>query len=325
MANPTSDSRRRRLGAYVLSACLLLPASAAAKDGPSDIDRDAARTLVQQGDAKVEEGNFRAALEAYRRADDIMGVPTTAIEVARMHQELGELVAAYGAYQRAVQYPERKGEPAPFTQARQKATKLIDELKPRIPHLELDVDGVPPELDVEVTIDQEVVEAWGRRFPIDPGPHELMITAEGYEPHAETFVLDEGSERKIDVVLEALPNSGVGKTDESANLWPLAITGFSLAGLGLVAGSVAGGLHLSDASTLKDVCPDGVCPPSERGTFDRSRVLAHVSTASFALAGVGAALGVVGLVLSLDEGEKSDEASMMLTFGVGTVGLGGRF
>lgn len=315
------------------SACLvvlglLLTGPALADDGPSQIDRDAARTLVQQGDERVEEGDYRAALEAYRRADDIMGVPTTAIEVGKMHEKLGELVAAFEAYQRAASFPEKDGEPEPFTAARDDARERARKLEPRIPKLELDIDGVDADIDVEVTIDEEVVEAWGRPFPIDPGPHEMVVRAEGYEDYAETFVLDEGSERTIDIAMKAVEKDVVaGPDDEGGDLWPLAIAGFSVAGAGLVAGAVTGALHLSDASTLKDNCTDGVCPIGEQGTLDRSRVLAHTSTASFALAGVGAVLGTIGLVLSLDGGEDdgADDTAVSLQLGPTAIGLSGRF
>lgn len=306
---------------------LLLTGPAFADGGPSQIDRDAARTLVQQGDERVEEGDFRAALEAYRRADDIMGVPTTAIEVGKMHEKLGELVAAYEAYERAADFPKKDGEPKPFARARDDAKKRTRKLAPRIPKLELDIDGVSPDIDVEVTIDEEVVEAWGRPFPIDPGPHEMVVRAEGYEVYAETFVLDEGSDRKIDVAMHALEGGGDAMLQRGgSDLWPLAITGFSVAGAGLVVGAVTGGLALSDASTLSDNCRDDLsCPESERATLDRQRTLAHTSTATFAIAGVGAVLGLVGLVLSLDGDQGADEVSTDLTVGPGSVRLQLRF
>lgn len=315
------------------SACLvvlglLFTGPALADDGPSQIDRDAARTLVQQGDERVEQGDFRAALEAYRRADDIMGVPTTAIEVGKMHEKLGELVSALEAYERAAAFPEKDGEPEPFTVARDSAKERKRELEPRIPKLELDIDGVATDIDIEVTIDEQIVEAWGRPFRIDPGPHEMVVRAEGYEDYAETFVLDEGSERTIDVSMTAVEKDlRTVPDDEGGDLWPLAIAGFSVAGVGLVAGAVTGALHLSDASTLKDNCTDGVCPPTEQGTLDRSRVLAHTSTASFALAGVGAVLGTIGLVLSLDGGEDdgADDTALTLQLGPSVIGLSGRF
>ncbi|MEM6791384.1 MAG: hypothetical protein AAF715_27955, partial [Myxococcota bacterium] len=126
MATRVSGPRRRRgrFGrglalAAIFGVGLTAPGRGfAADEAPSEIDRDAARTSVQQGDERAEGGDFRGALEAYRRADDIMGVPTTAIEVGRMHEELGELVAARAAYLRAAKYPTRAGEPRPVTPAR---------------------------------------------------------------------------------------------------------------------------------------------------------------------------------------------------------------
>jgi hypothetical protein len=96
----------------------------------------------------------------------------------------------------------------------------------------------------------------------------------------------------------------------------MAIAGFSVAGAGLLVGAVTGGLSLSDAATLRDACPDGACPPELSDTLSRRDTLAHVSTASFALAGVGAVLGVVGVVLSVGGDDTPDgDAEAELTVG----------
>jgi hypothetical protein len=300
-----SDARALWLGA----ALALLPGLARAGQ-PNEIDRDAARALVQQGDARAQEGDWQGALEAYRRADDIMGVPTTSIEVGRAALKLGKLVQAKAAFERAARHKPTPGEPAPFTRARSDARRLAKEVAPRIAHLRVSIAGAREGAEIEVAVDEEPVEAWARESPIDPGTHVVVASAEGHEPASETFVLTEGENKELTLRLVPLataapPTPDPVAPDSPGVMWPVAITGFSVAGAGVLIGAVCGGISLSEASTVKDRCDDeGACSPEVADALDRSRTLAHVSTASFVVAGVGAAVGIVGLVLALGEDDK---------------------
>ena len=71
-----------------LASLLIASAASAAEPEPSERDRNIARESVYQGDDFTKRGDFKRALEAYRRANDIMQVPTTAIEVVRVEQPL---------------------------------------------------------------------------------------------------------------------------------------------------------------------------------------------------------------------------------------------
>jgi len=103
----------------------------------------------------------------------------------------------------------------------------------------------------------------------------------------------------------------------------LAYVGFSVAGVGLLVGAITGGISLSQQSTLKDECPDDVCAPEKDDELSTAMTLGHVSTASFVVASVGAALGVIGLFVG---GSGSTEtASIRPYLGPGCAGLKGSF
>ena len=90
----------------VLSAlALALWCHTALGSAPSSPERERARALMDQGDARFEAGAYDAALEAYRAADAIMGVPTTAIEVARVLEKLGRLLQARPPFARWPAFP----------------------------------------------------------------------------------------------------------------------------------------------------------------------------------------------------------------------------
>src|SRR5262249_1001249 len=61
---------------------------------PSAADRETARSLMNEGDAKFDAKNYAQALKAYQGAHAIMGLPSTGYAVARTQAALGQLVEA---------------------------------------------------------------------------------------------------------------------------------------------------------------------------------------------------------------------------------------
>jgi hypothetical protein len=299
--------------------------TAEAKAAPSEIDRDAARTLVQQGDERLAVKDYEGALVAYLRADDIMGVPTTSIEVGRTLLLLGRLVEAHTAFERAAGFPMKEDEPAPFSTARDDAALLIAEIDPRIPTLDIVVEGPMAEA-VELRIDEEVRDRWTEPFRIDPGTHQVVVLADGFERAERSLSVQEGATRHLTIAMvrETAPPPPVTEAS-STSLWPFAIAGLSLAGAGLAVGAVTGGLSLADAADAKEFCnDDGSCTPAAKEPLDRSRTLAHVSTTGFVLAGAGAALGATMLVLIFTD-EEEGRPGAHLVLGPHQVGIRSRF
>lgn len=312
----------------ILTVCsILMMAGHARADEPSQIDKEAARTSLEQGDERMKVEDWEGALEAYRRADDIMGVPTTSIEVGRAALKLGRLVLAYSAFRRAAKYPKKSGEPTPFTAARKEAKKLAKEIKPRIPRLTLEVDGVDPDVEVEVLIDEEPIDAWARPMGIDPGMHAITARATGYEPASRDIVMQEGEKRTVTLELVPLgdmnPDQPISPGDtEDDTWWTVAVVGLTVGGASLIAGAITGGLSLSDASAVKDQCVDNRCPPEAEDQLNRSQTLAHVSTTTLIVGGVAAALGITAIVIASsgdgddEEGDREDreeEASLRIS------------
>lgn len=335
-----------------LTGSLALP-SARAEEGvfrpePTAADKETARGLVALGDEKMAAKDFVAALRAYQGADAIMGVPTTGIEVARAHLALGQLVEARDVLLRVSRFPDKAGEPEAFAKARAEATKLAQKLPERIPSLTVEIRGVEPGTEVELRIDGTTVPAATIGLPrkTNPGRRIITATASGYQAVHTTVQLAEGEQRVLRLNLGAESSSAeAGQTsgtvpetsDEGATstgelAWPVAYLGLAAAGVGVVVGAVTGGISLSIAGDVKEQCSDDACPTSTESDADRSLVLAHVSTASFVVAGVGAVLGAIGLGLALaseEDGTSADESAPTATLepvvGVGFVGLRGSF
>jgi hypothetical protein len=298
----------RRGAARAAAAIALVLVTRADAEQPSDVDRDAARALVQQGDELVAKREYEAALEAYRHADEIMGVPTTAVEVGKTLLLLGRMVEAKTAFERGATHQARPDEPEPFARAREECARRAAELEKHIPTLTVLVAGAEPGVTIAVRLDDKLLQSrTGLR--VDPGRHEVVATAPGYEHTVVTFELADGERRTVDVAME----------EAAPPMWPLAIAGFSVAGAGVIVGAITGGLSLQAAAEVDDLCDDSaprLCQPEAEDVENRRVALGHTSTVSFAVAGVGAVVGVVALVLSLelDDAVGADAGGLSLRF-----------
>jgi hypothetical protein len=112
--------------------------------------------------------------------------------------------------------------------------------------------------------------------------------------------------------------------EESSGTNPLVYIGFGIAGVGVVVGSVTGVMALSKKSSVDEQCVDNRCPPSTHDDIDSGRTLGNVSTIAFVVAGVGAGVGVYGLLAGGGE-PAAEKAGVSPWVGLGSAGVRGKF
>jgi len=323
---------RRALVAWLLGVTTIVAADAVAL-AQTKTERDMARSLMDEGDAKVEKKDLEGALRAYRAAHAIMGVPSTGIEVARTEEKLGHLVEAHKVALEVTRLPVKPGEPKPFTEAREAAKKLASEVELRIPMITVVVQGVPESAPVEVKIDGVLLPSESARAsqPVNPGKHEVSAAATGLPPVSKEVTVTEAQRIKVTLALGDAGASDVGVDKPGRRISPLVYVGFGVGGAALIAGTVTGVLSLSRAGNVAELCPAGTCPNQaaldEATPVNRSAMrLANASNVMFALAVVGAGVGVAGIFLSGGETKKGPEkTSVRLNVGPTGIGLVGRF
>jgi hypothetical protein len=306
--------------AFVIALSLFAPAAMAAPTY-NEKDREAARALMDEGKSRVKSGELARALDAFQKAHDLMHVPTTGLAVARTHYQLGHLVEARELALEVMRHPKEAGEPAVFEGARKQARELEAQLKGRIPTVRIHIRGEPAKRimvdDVEIP-----ASALSEPVPMNPGSRVIAAyTAEGMEAKTQ-IALSEKDAKEIE--LELLP--GKGKADPNAGKTPakkviglsledtapggerttaanvLVFGGFGLAVVGLVAGGVTGGIAFSKADDVKAQCENDICDPKAESDLDSTKSMAMISNISFAVAGAGAILGIVGLALPKTHG-----------------------
>lgn len=242
------------------------------------------------GSATASPPDQGACLEAFGDAQD--------------RREAGELLAAREALRLCA-------EAACPDVVEQKCVQWLGEVEAEIPSL---VVVLPAGVSAEgLTVLVDGVERpdalSGRPVELEPGPHELEHRRDGVSLGTVPVVLAQGERNKrVELTVEATtpaltsppPPAPLPATEESVGISPWLWVGGGVTLVGVVVGAVTGGMALSRASDLDEQCPGGRCPESARSDFDTGQTLSHVSTAGFVVAGVGAVMATVGIVLSLD-------------------------
>ena len=340
----------------LLAATLAISISNLAYAEPSAADKETARGMMNEGRAARDKGDLKAALKAFAAADSLMHVPSTGLELAKAQVAVGQLVEARDTALRVTRIPAQTGEPAPFKTARDAASTLNDELVGRIPSLTIDVKNVPDGMSATATIDGAEVpsEVLGHPRKLNPG-HHVIVAKAGTADGKQEIDIAEKETKEVSIELpaqgaapppptgdEAKPE-GEQPTESSGGGNKLLIFGgFGLAGAGVVAGSVTGLLAMSKASSVKGSsnCQNQngttICNSGADSDISSGKSMATISTVSFIVAGVGAAIGVVGFFVGGGDSAPAakpadapaaDQSSTRIIpwIGLGSAGLNGTF
>jgi hypothetical protein len=316
----------------------------------SDADKATARALAQQGQDALERRDFAVAADRFKRAGELVHVPTLELGLARAQVGLGKLVAAHEVYNRVVRETLPAGAPPAFTRAVADATRELASLEPRIPTVTIVVEGAP---SAKVTLDGAPVPSavLGVGRMVDPGAHTVRAEADGFKPADAAFTVAEHGNQQVTLRLERGPGgvavavpppatpAGAAPPPAGASSAPpspeppasgastrrlIGFVGIGVGGAGLVLGAVAGGLAVSKHASLQSVCTGGVCPLGQASNLDGYHLDSNLATAGLVAGGVLAAAGVV-LVLTAPRSAATASAGVAPVIGAGSIGARGWF
>jgi hypothetical protein len=328
----------------IASVLVLTVAPAAHAAGPSAQEKETARAMMDEGHARRAAGDHKAALAQFQGADAIMHVPTTGLEVAREQVALGLLVEARDTLNALRRRPPAADEPEVFRAAREAALALDHELATQIASLKVTLAGAKDVETVVVAIDALHVPpaALVSPFKVDPGHHVITATTSGGTAREE---IDVRPGQEASVMLTVVPGaplptppsspsspSGVGAESAAASTpgfvpW-LRWGGFGLAAAGLAVGAIEGIRSMSLTNTARNACNGDMCPPGTWNDIDSARSAAMISNVSFAVAGGGAALGLLSFVFRGESAprkraETTTTRPVSLWIGLGMAGIEG--
>jgi hypothetical protein len=320
------------------------PMGVALAQQPSAVDVAQARELFNQGLRLREKGDPNGALEKLKAAHALANTPITGLELGKTYELIAKLVEAREVLLSIGRLPVQPSETARSTAARTEGARLAEDLRPRIPTLTVRITGAPASA-VTVSIDDAPIPSEGLEArPVNPGSHDVSARASSGNPVHASVEVKEGEAR--DVELKIAPASLAMQpppttsslsptTPESPSagsgggLSPVFFAGVGVAGAGLIAGAVTGGLAIGKASSAHSACnsTDLTCTAAGYNDVTSGRTLGNIATVSFIVAGVGAVVGVIGFIISPHNHEDSAAkgASVGPSIGLGGAGLQGTF
>ncbi len=326
---------RSSLAVLVVASCAALASPALAQ---SAADKETARSLMDQGLELREHKDFKGALARLDAADQIMHVPTTALEVARTQEMLGLLVEARDTLARILTAIPTPHEPAQFRAARASAQKLDDALEGRVPAVTVTVSGVAAGATPSLSVDNVAVPAAVIGLPrrLNPGHHVMVATTSTAEGREEIDIR-EGEKKEVTIVLAPvtktpnapqvdLPPPQAPTPPEAHRSYLLPGVAFGVGGAALIVSGVTGVLMLAKQSDLSNTCPNHVCAPSKYSDLDAANTLATISTVGFIVGGVGVAVGVIALLVGKPSvAQTQTQATVQPWIGAGAAGVRGTF
>ena len=317
--------RLRRVACASALGSVVVLASSSARAG----DPAAAREQVKLGYQLAQDGKCEEAIPHFTESLRLDVKAITLINLAACEEKTSKLADALGHWVEARARAQAEGNAA----IEEEAEKKTKALESRVPKLTLAVQNATP--DVEVVRDGVTLGAasMGVPLPVNPGAHTLVVRAKGHDDTSQSITIAEAETKRVELQVGAprkaeavgAPGDGrpaAGTEGEAGKTSPLVYIGFGTALVGVAVGGVTGVLAFGKASTAKDECPNTIdCSQAGKDAVDSGRSLGTISTIGFVVAGVGAAVGVYGLVW----GKPKSSASVAVSVGPMGGGLRGTF
>ena len=149
----------------------------------------------------------------------------------------------------------------------------------------------------------------------------------------ETVKVEEGEKREVSLALIPPPPVVVSKPPDLPKppepdrrlSRALLYTGLTVGGTGLLIGAVTGLTAFVEAGDLKSKCANGNCLPPQHDELSNGLTMGNVSNVAFAIAGVGAAVALIGVLIDPGGSPPGGGPRASAWIGLGSVGVHGAF
>ncbi len=250
----------------ILAAAILLVTSSrpARADSPAE-------ALFQEGRRLLLAGQTDEACSRFTESYAMVASSGTLLNLALCHQTQGKTATAWNEYRAAARLARNQGREDRASVADDKARAL----EAKLARVTTNAVEAAPGLRVATEAGALGEGALGADVPIDPGTHQVIVTAPGHLPWTTTLEVKEGDQLTVDIPrLEAqlLPQAPapVGLTASGGDDGPSAPRRSSLSlylggggAVAVVAGTVIWSVAYAKLQSAKEVCTVG-CTESDR-------------------------------------------------------------
>jgi hypothetical protein len=280
------------------------PGHAPAAPPPGDVGPAQAERLFHEGRAAFKAEHYARALELFRASYAAVPSTATLLNIAFAEERLGRVASAWTHLREVVAA-------LPIGDERQQlAQQQLAAVGTRVPWLRIELAAGAP-TDARVSIDGQPVVSLLEEQPLDPGHHEIEVTAPGRAPRA--YPIDLGEGRRVTLRVEPGPplaRQALAPASRSVPEPELAAPSpapWIVGGVGVAAlatGAITAGIALHERAAAEEACPDpSRCDEEGVGHARTGEILAAVSTATLAVGVAATSAGVVLLLVDDREGD----------------------
>ena len=266
--------------------------------GRAHAQEAAADALFDSARAAMAKADFERACEQFRASDKLDPALGTELNLADCEEKRGRLAGAWELFRTVEEKLDPNDERLAVAHGRARA------LQARVPHLTLTLAAsAPPGSTVRDGNMELGAAAFGLALPMDPGPHQLVVSAPGFGARTFAVQLAEAENRALTVSVGPatqqaaaavpasavpLPARDVSSEHASKRTFGFVLGGVGIAGLGVAA--VSGLVMLDKKDAVKNGCqPDKSCTSGGLNAAHSARSWEIVSNVSWLVG--AAALG----------------------------------
>ncbi len=331
--------------ALALTFCLTGSAVAGA-DEPNAEDRAAAQVLFEAGRQLFDAKDYRAACRKFEESMRLHQATGTQLNLARCYEKEGRFASAWINWVEAKERAALAGQ----TDRVEIAEKRAAALESRVSFITIRVSEPVDGLEVRRDGTSIGSAQWDTKLPVDGGTHVVEVSAPGRKRwRKQVKVKREGAHVVVRVpALEPAsappqptaeprpapaPLPSPGPTDEPPEdegvdaklVSGIVLTVLGAGGLGVGIGFGVAAMSKNDESLTHCPTSPGQCTADGVALRQDAFTFAHVSTAGFAVGGVGLLAGLILIGTSFADGGSPREASVMLVPVPSGLGVGGRW
>jgi hypothetical protein len=301
------------LASIALVSCLTATVPASAQDAAAS---RAEQLFVDGRDAR-DRGDHATACSKFGESLALVKRASTLVNLAICAEKLGKLTAAMAYANEALAM-------LPATDERVATAKeVLERATQRVATVTLALPGGAP-ADVRVTVDGTAIAASALASPVtlDPGEHELLVSAAGRADAKQKVTLAEGQRMDVALAVGApTPRAAPVPSDQppsrriAGDEFPRRTIGWVIGGVGvagLVGAGVTGGILLANDATISDNCKNAVCNQDGLDAVESSDTLFIVNYVAWGVGIVGVGAGLV-LVLTSPSGDVASASAARAT------------
>ncbi len=295
----------RRFEALLLALTLSISSTGAWAE-PTKEDIATAKAAIREARELRDKGKHAESLPKFKAAYSLVPTPLTALELARAHLALVQLIEAREVLVIIGAMPKLPTEKIEHEEARKEAAELLPKVTARVSELSVTLEGDGK--GIVVAIDGQELKSATLSVPrkLNPGKHVVVARRGAEVVFTVDVTLAEAEQRtvKVKVPVEAEPAKVVDARPPKETPTPPPRTqrtvGLVLGGLGIVGAGVGTWFYLSgsaqyDENIAKcgpDGCPKAEGQAAEAGT-SRARAGLAMGAAGLLIAGAGVVLYVL--------------------------------